>query len=131
MKHIITDVVVPNHSNLHVTKEYLSPRSLASLECGSFESLIRAATAIVRSQEPYAIATLLLNLKDGRLSSEWLKQSQSNCNIGNVTAYVDVIDGRNFKLSECAITHVELGEPTRITIKGTITKETASAGMNV
>jgi hypothetical protein len=134
MKHTIAHVVVANNPQLNVTKAYLS-RSLASLEFDdSFESRIPTATGFVSSQEPSAKARLVLNLKDGPVSSQWSAQIQHNSIIGIVSAYVDVNGGRNFNLSDCAITHVESGhdgEPTIIIIDGTITKETASAGMNV
>jgi len=135
MKYTVTHVVVANNLQLNVTKAYLS-RSLASLEfADSFESRIPTATGYVSSQEPYAKARLVLNLKDGPVSSQWSAQSQHNSIIGIVSAYVDVNGGPNFNLSDCALTHVESGhdgEPTtRIIIDGTITKEAASAGMNV
>jgi len=135
MKHTIAHVVVANNQQMNVTKAYLS-RSLASLEFDdSFESRIPTATGFVSSQEPYAKARLILNLKDGSMSRQWSDQFQQNSIVGTVFAYDDVNGGRNFNLSDCTIMHVEPdhdGEPTtRIIIDGTITKETASAGMNI
>lgn len=133
MKYTVTDVVVANHPRLNVTKACLS-RSLALLEFdNSFVKLIPVATGFVPSLEPFAEATLVLNLKNGPAASEWSAQIQQNCIIGNVSAYQD--RGGNFVLSDCAIRVLGSGydgEPTTtITINGSITKEMAFAGMHV
>jgi hypothetical protein len=127
MKCPIATVVVADNPQLNVTIEYLS-RSLASLEFDdSFERHIETAAGFVTSQKPSTGATLVLNLKDERLSYLWSAQIEHTI-IGNVSAYGVI--GRKFELSNCAIIDVEAGEPTRIIIGGTITKEAASAGMN-
>jgi hypothetical protein len=134
MKYLITDVVVADNPQLNVTKAYLS-RSLASLEFDdSFERRIPAAMGSVSSQEPYAKAELVLNLKDGPLSREWSARILHDSIIGSVSAY-DVNGARKFNLSACAIRHVEPdhdGETaTRIIIGGSITKEDGIRRMNV
>lgn len=134
MKLPITHVVVENIPQLNVTQACLS-HSPASLEFdGSFESRIPTATGFVRSLKSYAIARLVLNLKGGPVSSQWWARIQHHCIIGSVSAY-DVNGGRSFKLSDCAITHVQPGHggesTTRIIIGGTITKEAAFAGLSL
>jgi hypothetical protein len=132
MKYTVTDVVVADNPRLSITKACLS-RSLAWLEFdNSFVKFIPVAVGFVPSHEPSAEATLVLNLKNGPALSEWSTQIKQNCMIGNVSAYVD--GGRSFILSGCAIMSAGPGHDgeatSTIMVKGSVTKEMASAGLS-
>jgi len=102
----------------------MSPSVRSNLDYDSFEDFIPTAAGRVSSPKSFVKARLVLNLKDRQqVSSEWWDQYQRDPIIGIVSAYVDVNGGRDYNLSDCAITHVELGGPTTIIIDGTIAND--------
>ena len=123
-----SSVVVPGNSALNITSSYMSKQFVSIAFEGAFDNNIQTGTGTVTSPEPFVMATITVGiLRTQPLASAWKVQSETLCDLGNVSVFPDVASGTfpEYDLVNCTIQHIEpaafdgVDPVVRVVIRGT------------
>ena len=119
-------VIIPGIPSLNITSSYMSKQFVSIAFEGAFDNLIATATGGVSSPEPYVFATITVGiLRTQALAAQWVTQSETLSDIGDVSIFPDTTTYPEYDLVGCVIQHIEPSaydgtDPVvRVVIRGT------------